>query len=97
MIVKQRATPVFVDCDLVTRNIELGRVAARIGPRTRAIMPTHWPGSLVDMDALYALARHYKLRVIEDAALVHRARAGRDAPSARSAISSRSAFIRTRT
>jgi dTDP-4-amino-4,6-dideoxygalactose transaminase len=70
MIVKQRATPVFVDCDLVTRNIELGRVAARIGPRTRAIMPTHWPGSLVDMDALYALARHHGLRVIEDAALV---------------------------
>ena len=33
-------------------------------------MPTHWPGSLVDMDALYALARRYKLRVIEDAALV---------------------------
>ena len=70
MIVKQRATPVFVDCDPVTRNIELGRVASRIGPRTRAIVPTHWPGSLVDMDALYALARHYKLRVIEDAALV---------------------------
>jgi hypothetical protein len=45
-------------------------VAARIGPRTRAIMPTHWPGSLVDMDALYALARHHELRVIEDAALV---------------------------
>jgi dTDP-4-amino-4,6-dideoxygalactose transaminase len=70
MIVKQRATPIFVDCDLVTRNIELGRVAARIGPRTRAIMPTHWPGSLVDMDALYALARRHGLRVIEDAALV---------------------------
>jgi dTDP-4-amino-4,6-dideoxygalactose transaminase len=70
MIVRQRATPVFVDCDLVTRNIELGRVAAAITPRTRAIMPTHWPGSLVDMDALHALARHHQLRVIEDAALV---------------------------
>ena len=35
-----------------------------------AIMPTHWPGSLVDMDALYALARRRGLRVIEDAALV---------------------------
>lgn len=70
MIVKQGATPVFVDCDLSTRNIELGRVAARIGPRTRAIMPTHWPGSLVDLDALYTLADHYGLRVIEDAALV---------------------------
>jgi len=70
MIVKQHATPVFVDCDLVTRNIDLTRVAARIGPRTRAIMPTHWPGSLVDMDALHELARHHELRVIEDAALV---------------------------
>ena len=70
MIVKVGATPVFVDCDLVTRNVELGRVAARIGPRTRAIVPTHWPGSLVDLDALYALASHYGLRVIEDAALV---------------------------
>lgn len=70
MIVKQRATPVFVDCDLVTRNIDLAAVEARIGPRTRAIMPTHWPGSLGDMDALHALARRHSLRVIEDAALV---------------------------
>jgi dTDP-4-amino-4,6-dideoxygalactose transaminase len=70
MIVKVGATPVFVDCDPVTRNIDLGQVEARIGPRTRAIIPTHWPGSLVDMDALYALARAHDLRVIEDAALV---------------------------
>ena len=70
MIVKCGATPVFVDCDLVTRNIDLAQVEARIGPRTRAIVPTHWPGSLVDMDALYALARRHRLRVIEDAALV---------------------------
>jgi dTDP-4-amino-4,6-dideoxygalactose transaminase len=70
MIVKCGATPVFVDCDLVTRNIDLAQVEARIGPRTRAIVPTHWPGSLVDMDALHALARRHDLRVIEDAALV---------------------------
>lgn len=70
MIAKRGATPVFVDCDLVTRNIDLGQVEARIGPRTRAIIPTHWPGSLVDMDALYGLARRRRLRVIEDAALV---------------------------
>ncbi len=70
MIVKVGATPVFVDCDPVTRNIDLGQVEARIGPRTRAIIPTHWPGSLVDMDALHALARARGLRVIEDAALV---------------------------
>jgi dTDP-4-amino-4,6-dideoxygalactose transaminase len=70
MIVKQRATPVFVDCDLASRNIDLRHVESRIGPRTRAIIPTHWPGSLVDMDALHALARKHRLRVIEDAALV---------------------------
>jgi hypothetical protein len=70
MIVKVGATPVFVDCDLVTRNIDLAEVEAAITPRTRAIMPTHWPGSLVDMDALHALARTRGLRVIEDAALV---------------------------
>ncbi|MDE2360650.1 MAG: DegT/DnrJ/EryC1/StrS aminotransferase family protein [Betaproteobacteria bacterium] len=70
MIVKVGATPVFVDCDPVSRNIDLGQVEARIGPRTRAIIPTHWPGSLVDMDALHALAGERGLRVIEDAALV---------------------------
>ncbi len=70
MIVKVGATPVFVDCDLVTRNIDLAAVEAAITPRTKAIMPTHWPGSLVDLDALYAIARRHKLRVIEDAALV---------------------------
>jgi dTDP-4-amino-4,6-dideoxygalactose transaminase len=70
MIVKVGATPVFVDCDLVTRNIDLAQVEAAITPRTKAIMPTHWPGSLVDMDALSALARSRGLRVIEDAALV---------------------------
>jgi len=70
MIVKVGARPVFVDCDLVTRNIELAAVEAAITPRTRAIMPTHWPGSLVDMDALHALAKRRGLRVIEDAALV---------------------------
>lgn len=70
MIVKVGATPVFVDCDLVTRNIDLHQVEAAITSRTKAIMPTHWPGSLVDMEALCALAQRRGLRVIEDAALV---------------------------
>jgi len=70
MIVKVGATPVFVDCDVVTRNIDLAAVEAAITPRTKAILPTHWPGALVDMDALYAIARGHGLRVIEDAALV---------------------------
>src|SRR2546426_2037557 len=64
MIVKVGATPVFVDCDLVTRNLDLAAVDAAITPRTRAIMPTYWPGSLPDLDSLHALARSRKLRVI---------------------------------
>jgi dTDP-4-amino-4,6-dideoxygalactose transaminase len=70
MIVKVGATPVFVDCDLVTRNLDLAATEAAITPRTKAIMPTHWPGSLVDLDGLHALAGRRGLRVIEDAALV---------------------------
>ena len=70
MIVKVGAKPVFVDCDLVSRNIDLAQVETAITARTKAIMPTHWPGSLVDMEALHALARRRRVRVIEDAALV---------------------------
>jgi dTDP-4-amino-4,6-dideoxygalactose transaminase len=70
MIVKVGATPVFVDCEPVTRNLDLAAAEARIGPRTRAIIPTHWPGSTMDLDALYAIAKARGLRVIEDAALV---------------------------
>jgi dTDP-4-amino-4,6-dideoxygalactose transaminase len=52
------------------RNIDLAQVEAAITPATRAIIPTHYPGALVDMDALLELARRHGLRVIEDAALV---------------------------
>ncbi len=69
MIVRAGASPVFVDCDLVSRSIDLAQVEAAITPRTRAVMPTHFPGALVDMDRLYRLARRHRLRVIEDAAL----------------------------
>ena len=69
MIIKVGAKPVFVDCDLVTRNIDLAQTAAAITPATRAILPTHFAGLPVDMDELYRLAREHRLRVIEDAAL----------------------------
>jgi len=69
MIVKTGARPVFVDCELVTRNIDLAQVEAAITPRTKAIIATHYPGALADLDRLYALANGRGLRVIEDAAL----------------------------
>ena len=69
MIVKVGARPVFVDCDLITRNIDFDQVEASVTPRTRAIMPTHFAGLPVDIERLYAIARKRGLRVIEDAAL----------------------------
>lgn len=69
MIEKVGATTVFVDCDLVTRNINLDQVEAAITPRTKAIVPTHMSGLPCDMDRLYAIAAKHGLRVIEDAAL----------------------------
>jgi dTDP-4-amino-4,6-dideoxygalactose transaminase len=68
VVVRVGARPVFVDVDLATRNIDLERAETAITPRTRAIMPVHFAGLAVDMDALYALAKRRRLRVIEDAA-----------------------------
>jgi dTDP-4-amino-4,6-dideoxygalactose transaminase len=68
MITKVGARPVFVDCDPVTRNLDLAQTAAAITPATRAILPTHFLAPL-DHAPLYALANAHGLRVIEDAAL----------------------------
>jgi dTDP-4-amino-4,6-dideoxygalactose transaminase len=62
------ATPVFVDADRRTRNIDLEKIEAAITPRTRAILPVDLAGLPVDRDRLYAIARKHTLRVIEDAA-----------------------------
>jgi dTDP-4-amino-4,6-dideoxygalactose transaminase len=69
MIEKVGATTVFVDCDPLTRNINLDQVEAAITPRTKALVPTHMSGLPCEMDRLYAIAQKYRLRVIEDAAL----------------------------
>jgi len=63
------ARPVFVDVDPITRNMDLEATEAAINPRTKALMPTHFAGLPLDMDALYELAGDTDLRVIEDAAL----------------------------
>ena len=62
------ATPVFVDVDPITRNIDLNKVVTAITSKTRAIMPVYLAGLPVNMDELYALAKQHKIRVIEDAA-----------------------------
>jgi len=62
------ATPIFVDVDPLTRNLNLNLVEAAITPLTKAIMPVYLSGLPVDIDRLYQIAHHYHLRVIEDAA-----------------------------
>jgi dTDP-4-amino-4,6-dideoxygalactose transaminase len=68
VVLRVGARPVFVDVDLDTRNLLLDAVEAAITPRTRAILPVHFSGLPLDLDALYALADRHDLRVIEDAA-----------------------------
>jgi dTDP-4-amino-4,6-dideoxygalactose transaminase len=62
------ATPVFVDIDPATFNLDLDRVAAAITPRTKAMMPVHLFGNPIDMTKLMAIADRYNLIVIEDCA-----------------------------
>jgi len=67
-IVHTGASPVFVDVDPVTQNIDPASIEAAITPRTRAIVPVHFAGRPCDMDPIMALARSRDLSVIEDAA-----------------------------
>jgi len=67
-IVLAGATPVLVDIDPTTYNMDLNQVENAITDKTRAIMPVHFAGLPVDLDVLYDIADRHGLRVIEDAA-----------------------------
>jgi len=62
------ATPVLCDIDLDTFNVDPASMAAKITPRTKALMPVHLFGLPADMEAILALAREHDLAVVEDAA-----------------------------
>jgi dTDP-4-amino-4,6-dideoxygalactose transaminase len=68
MILAVGATPVFVDVDPGTLQIDVDAVARVLGPRTRAILPVHFAGQPVDLDPLRALAARHGCALIEDAA-----------------------------
>ena len=61
------ATPVFVDIDPDTFNIDPAKIEEKITPRTKAIIPVHLFGQCCDMDAINAIAKKHDLIVIEDA------------------------------
>lgn len=67
-IVHTGATPVFVDCQRDTMNIDPRAIADAITPRTKAILPVHFAGRPADMDRIGEIAKKHGLLVIEDAA-----------------------------
>jgi dTDP-4-amino-4,6-dideoxygalactose transaminase len=68
------ATPVPVEPDSLTHNLDPARIEAAITSRTRMILPTHLYGQPADLDAILEIARRHGLRVVEDAAQAHGAR-----------------------
>jgi dTDP-4-amino-4,6-dideoxygalactose transaminase len=70
-ILHHNAIPVFIDIDFDTINMDVSKIEAAITPRTKALMVVHLHGLAVDMDAVMAIARKHKLKVIEDACQAH--------------------------
>ncbi len=67
-IVRVGATPVFVDIDPVTFNLDAALVESRITERTRALLPVHLYGQTADLTALTHIAKRHGLRLISDGA-----------------------------
>ena len=70
-IVRSGATPVLVDSDPITWNMDATKIEAKITKRTKAIMVVHTYGLPVDMSPLLVIAKRHGLKVIEDAAEMH--------------------------
>lgn len=68
VVARLHATPVFVDIDPVTFNIDPNKIAEKITNKTKAIIPVHLYGQSAEMDVILAIAKKHHLIVIEDAA-----------------------------
>ena len=82
-VIYNGCVPVLVDAHPRTWCMDVSQIEAKIGPRTRAIMPVHIYGHPVEMEPVLKLAKRYGLSVIEDAAEAHGAeyRFGMDGPN----------------
>ncbi len=67
-IIHVGATPIIVDVDDETQNIDPAKIEAAVTERTKAILPVHLAGLPCDMDAIMSIANSHNLLVIEDAA-----------------------------
>jgi dTDP-4-amino-4,6-dideoxygalactose transaminase len=70
-ILYAQATPVFVDIDRHSGNIDVAQIARAISPRSKAILPVHLHGLMADMEPIVKIAKEHGLIVIEDAAQAH--------------------------
>lgn len=68
------ATPVFVEPDIRTFNMDPSRIEDKITDKTKAIIPVHLYGQACDMDVILAVARKHNLYVVEDCAQAHGAK-----------------------
>lgn len=65
------ATPVFVDCDTQSYNLDPGAVEKAISPKTKAILAVHLYGQAADMDPLVTITHKHGIHLVEDAAQAH--------------------------
>ena len=65
------ATPVPVEPDSKTYNIDTSKIASAISGKTKVILPVHLYGQPADMDPILSLARQHNISVVEDAAQAH--------------------------
>ena len=70
-ILQADLVPVLVEPKLETYNINPSLIAAKITPKTKAILPVHLYGQLAEMEAINAIAKQFNLLVIEDSAQAH--------------------------
>ncbi|MBQ6515639.1 DegT/DnrJ/EryC1/StrS family aminotransferase [bacterium] len=70
-ITENGCTPVLVDPDINTYNINPDLIEEKITEKTKAIMVVHLYGQAVRMDKIWALAKKYNLKIIEDSAQAH--------------------------
>ncbi|MGN7175941.1 transcriptional regulator [Paenibacillus sp. FSL R5-0490] len=67
-IARAGATPVYVDIDPVTFNIDPSKIEAAITEKTKAIIPVHLYGQMADMESIAKIAEKHNLAIVEDAA-----------------------------
>ena len=70
-IIHNRCTPIFVEPDISTLNINIKKIEEKITSKTKAILPVHLYGQAVQMSKIQEIAKKYNIKVIEDSAQAH--------------------------